>query len=104
MIKIIDGKRYNTETAEKIASAGNDLSYNDFNYWDERLYCTKKGNWFLHGEGGAMSRYSKPCGNNGSCGGSEIRPISPGKAAKWLEEHDHVAELEEHFPEYIEEA
>ncbi len=97
MKKIIDGKRYNTETAEEIASYSNDLSTSDFNWYEETLYLTKNGNWFLAGEGGALSCYSVAVGNNGSGGGSDLRLITKDEAKEWLEQHDEVDALEEYF-------
>ncbi len=97
MKKIIDGKRYNTETAEEIAYYSNDLPTNDFNWYEERLYLTKNGNWFVAGEGGALSGYSVSVGNNGSGGGSHLRLITKDEAKEWLEQHDEVDAVEEYF-------
>lgn len=55
MKKVINGKVYNTETAEEVASYSFSNS-NDFRYIREKLYRTKKGNWFLYGEGGPMTK------------------------------------------------
>ena len=41
MKQVIDGKRYDTETAERVAYDDNSLPVNDFNNWDETLYRTK---------------------------------------------------------------
>ena len=49
----IDGKRYNINTAEFIASWDNDLPYMDFGYLKETLYRKRTGEFFLYGEGGA---------------------------------------------------
>ena len=97
MKKIVDGKRYDTETAEEIAYHSNDLPTNDFNWYEERLFRTQKGNWFIAGEGGAASRYSKSCGNNGSCGGSDLTPIPMIEAREWLERNDEIEALEKYF-------
>lgn len=97
MKKIVDGKRYDTETAEEIAYYSNDLYTTDFGWYEETLYRTKNGNWFIAGEGGAMTGYSRPCGNNGSCGGSDIRPLTNNEAKEWLEGNDEIEALETHF-------
>jgi hypothetical protein len=94
---------YNTETAEEIASDSHGYS-SDFNHWEETLYKTKNGNYFLHGKGGAMSRYSEACGNNSYCGGSEIIPMTEEEALAWCEEHDCQDAIEEHFKHMIQEA
>lgn len=70
MKAIIEGRKYNTETATKL---GNYRwgAYGDFNHIDESLYRTKKGRYFLAGEGGAMTHYSRSCGDNSWCGGEK---------------------------------
>jgi hypothetical protein len=103
MKKVVGGKVYNTETAEEIAEWSNSYYPNDFKYCQETLYRTKNGAWFILGEGGAMSKYSQQCGNAYG-GGSDIRPLTPEEAQEWLELHDLVDELEEHFADSIEEA
>lgn len=87
MKKVIDGKVYNTETAERVASYDNGISRRDFGFCEEDLYKTKKGAFFVHGEGGAMSRWSQPSGSNGRCGGSDIEVLSRKEALTWCEEH-----------------
>lgn len=68
MKKIINGLAYNTETAEYICEAGNDLPYSDFQHEDSRLYRTKNGRYFLCGCGGAMSRFAVALDSGGACG------------------------------------
>lgn len=104
MKKIIDGRVYNTETAECIATWSNHYYRNDFHHCEESLYRTKKGAWFVAGEGGPLSKYARPCGGNGSCGGDGLEPISAKEAQEWLESRDFTDELEEHFASEIEEA
>ena len=104
MRKVVGGKLYNTETAEEICEWGNYYNYTDFKYCKETLYKTKKDNWFLYGKGGAMSKYSQPYGNSGRGPGSDIVPLDREGVIEWLEERDEVGLLEEHFPDYVEEA
>lgn len=103
MIKVINGKRYNTETATMVADwyTGHP---SDFQYCNEELYLTNKGNWFLFGEGGAMSKYAQPVGNNAMGGGKDIIPFTPEAACAWLEAHNCIKELEQYFPDYLEDA
>jgi hypothetical protein len=102
MTKVINGKRYDTKKAKLIASWCNGHCSNDFSYCSETLYVTSKGNYFLHGDGGAMSKYSVSVGNNR--GGSEdIIPMSHFEAFEWAQEHASPEELE-HFNDMIEEA
>ena len=96
MKKIINGKRYDTETAEMVADDSYS-NYGDFEYWSEELYRTKRGNWFLCGEGGAMSRYSRSVGQNETGGGSAIIPLTRGKALAWLGAHAPASEAYEEY-------
>ena len=86
MKSIINGKTYNTETATEL---GNYRwgAYGDFNHIDESLYRTKKGRYFLAGEGGAMTHYCRSCGDNSWCGGEGITPIEEYEAREWMERH-----------------
>jgi hypothetical protein len=98
MKKVIDGKVYNTETADVIAGWSNDLGGGDFNQCEESLYKTKKGQFFVAGSGGAMSRYSVSCGNNSWGGGEGMELLSEAEALAWCEEHDVDAdEIAKHF-------
>lgn len=86
MKKVIKGKLYDTSTAKAVGG----ISYgyqSDFHYYSETLYRKKSGEYFLHGEGGAASRYAKSCGLNEWCGGEEIKPLTYAQAAAWAEEH-----------------
>lgn len=98
MKKIIDGALYNTDTAKELGST----SYSnrrDFNFYEETLYRTKSGRYFLHGEGGPMSRYAKTVGQNEWSGGEKIIPMSREAAMKWAEEKLTADEYEAIFGE-----
>jgi hypothetical protein len=100
----IDRKTYDTETATEIAS-DSDGYRNDFNHWEETLYVTKKGSYFLHGEGGALSRYAQSCeGGRASCGSSAIIPLTEAEALEWCEVHQCQDAIDEHFQQLTEEA
>lgn len=86
MKKIINGKVYNTETAKKCGNWDNGHYTNDFAYCSETLYQKKTGEFFLHGEGHAMSKYATHFGNN-SGWGEVIIPMSYDEASKWSAEH-----------------
>ena len=104
MKKIIRGLRYNTDTAKRVATDSYSNS-GDFQYWCEELYRTRKGNWFLYGEGGAMSKYARSVGQNETGGGSAIIPLTRGKALAWLGAHAPASEaFEEYFSDAIEDA
>lgn len=86
MQRIIDGKRYNTETATLVASESYGYK-GDFRYWDEDLYRTPRGRWFIWGEGGPMSRWARSTGQNSWCGGQGILALSEAEALAWCEQH-----------------
>lgn len=96
MKKIINGKRYDTETAKEI---GYDYYSNprDFNYWEETLYRKNTGEYFLHGEGGPASKYAVTIGQNQWSGGEKIIPLNEQSAKKWAEDHLSADEYEKHF-------
>jgi hypothetical protein len=97
MKKIINLKRYDTDTAEEIAVWWNGCLRSDFNYCKETLYRTKSQSWFLHGEGGALSCYAESWeGGRSSTSGSAITPMSEAEAAAWLAQHDS-SQFDQHF-------
>jgi len=89
MIRVIDGLRYDTETAEEICDitpqGSRSMSRSDFRWEDTRLYRTRKGRFFVAGEGGALSQWAQPTGGNGSTAGEGLRPITE-KQARYLVE------------------
>ena len=70
MIKVIDGKRYSTETAALVYEYWNLLGPTDFRFRTKDLYRTDKGVWFIHHQGGPMTDMAVNVGS-GSRGGSE---------------------------------
>ncbi|TVP47277.1 MAG: hypothetical protein EA350_05365 [Gemmatimonadales bacterium] len=103
MIKVVDGRRFNTETAERVACASSGGSQGDFRFFSEELFLTPKGTWFIAGEGGAASKYRERAGDMWGWG-SKITPLTPDEALDWLEAHDEVDQLEKHFGDQIEDA
>lgn len=98
MKKIINGKKYDTATAKEVGSWSNNLSYRDFSHCEETLYRKKTGEYFLHGEGGPMSRYAERVGDMWGDGES-IHPMTFDEACKWAEDHLDGDEYEEIFGE-----
>lgn len=99
MKKIIKGRKYDTETAKELATWSNGYGVSDFKYCIETLYIKKTGEYFLYGEGGAMSKYSESCGQNCWCGGEKIIPLTVDKAKSWAERNIDADEYEEIFGE-----
>jgi len=101
MKKVIDGKLYNTETAQNLGYWWNGLSTNDFGYLREALYQTKSGKYFLHGIGGARTGYAESYGS--LLHGSEaIIPLSTEEAQDFAENHLSADEYIAAFGEPVE--
>jgi hypothetical protein len=102
MKRIIEGKVYDTNTAEEIES-DSFSNPSDFHYWEETLYRTEKGAFFFHGEGGPMSHYARDIGNNSTTGSERIWAVDENEAREWLSKHN-VARALEFWPAAFEEA
>lgn len=107
MIKVIDGKRYNTDTAEMVYQWTNGYFPTDFNYRSKTLYRTERGAWFIHHKGGANTDMARQAGNSYS-GGEDIEPITEDEAYEFLERHsgdeDAAEALEAYFADRLEDA
>ena len=96
MKKIIDGKLYDTTTAGKIACCYEELPTAP-NFLQETLYRKKTGEFFLHGKGGAESKYAKLRGGKQWCGAEAIIPLSYESAQSWAEKKLNTIQYEEIF-------
>lgn len=85
MKKIINGKVYDTSTAEELGNWTNGASTSDFAYVEETLYRKKTGEYFLHGVGGANTCYCSRYGDSWGAG-EAIKPLKYESAQKWAEE------------------
>lgn len=96
MRRVVDGRMYDTEMAERVC--GIDIgSRSDFRYEDTTLYRTKKGAFFLAGEGGPLSRWGRRV-DGGKAGGKGILPVDTAIALAFAEE----AELDaDRFTEFF---
>lgn len=99
MKKIINGRKYNTDTAEQLGEWSNGLGCRDFSNIEEALYRKKTGEYFVAGFGGAMTKYAQPVRGGGWCGGEGVFPLSYEEAREWAEEHLSVEEYEAAFGE-----
>ncbi|MDY4522718.1 MAG: hypothetical protein SPD80_03915 [Atopobium sp.] len=103
MKKIIKNKLYNTETARKIADyEPSGFGKTDFHWYQETLYQKRTGEYFIHGEGGPLSPYSKPCGNRGAQESESIAPLDYEQARAWAEEHIDADEYIKEFGDVAE--
>lgn len=87
MKKIIKNKLYDTDTAQRLGEYAPNPDQGNFSYFCETIYRKKTGEFFLHGEGNAASKYAHPCGQNEWCGGEKIIPLTYEDAQAWAEEH-----------------
>ena len=87
MKKVINGKVYDTETAKRVGEYEPNPYRSDFNWFCETLYHKKTGEFFLHGDGNANSKYSRSCGQNEWCGDEKIVPLTYEETQKWVEEY-----------------
>lgn len=55
MKKIINGKKYDTNMATKVADYWNGYGASDFNYVSEELYLKNTGEYFLACKGGPLT-------------------------------------------------
>jgi DNA-binding XRE family transcriptional regulator len=99
MRKIIDGKKYDTETATLVGSYSPNANRRDFRWVCEELYRKRTGEYFLYGEGGPMSKYSRQVEQNGWAEGEKIIPLSQDEAMEWAEKNLEVDEYEAEFGE-----
>lgn len=97
MKKIINNLVYDTNTAKDVGEWSNGYSVSDFKHVYETLYRKRTGEYFLHGQGGPMSKYAVKTGSNSWSGGEKIIPLEYESARKWAEDKldadDYIAEF-----------
>ena len=86
MKKVINQRRYDTDTAKLIGSADWGMP-GDFRHWEEDLYQKKTGEFFIHGVGGPASKYAESIGQNEWRGGEKIIPLNYDNARDWVEKN-----------------
>ena len=97
MKKIINGKRYDTETAKKIGFWDNARLCSDFDCCEETLYRKRTGEFFIHGGGGARTKYASE--SYGMYGwGEAIVPLTEDEAKTWVEQKLDSDTYEALFP------
>lgn len=104
MQKLISGKLYDTDEAEKITKWYTGGSTSDFSYCRETLYRTPNGRYFIHGEGHARTKYASTTSDGMKGWGSDIRALSEEEAFDWCQRKNKTDVAQEHFPDYIEKA
>lgn len=101
MKKIINGKVYDTATAQIVGNWEN-VDYGDLDFISESLYRKRTGEFFLYGEGGPCSKYAGRVGNSGWTNGERIMPLTWDEAREWAEEKLSADEYEQLFGEVTE--
>jgi|SRR5215472_2324909 len=98
MKRIIDGKRYDTDTAEHVAEVGNDYNRSDFRWEVSNVYTTKRAAWFIAGKGGPMSRWARKVEGGGTwTDGEGLEVLTQDEARELLEQHNAIEALEQYF-------
>lgn len=87
MKRIIRNRTYDTDTATSIGEWENIRDVCDATYVCETLYIKRNGEYFLHGWGGPMTRYSHIVNDSTWTGGERITPLTYEQARRWAEEH-----------------
>lgn len=104
MRKIIDGKRYDTETAKEIGTHSSHGGRGDLTWFEEGLYKTRSGAYFLAGEGNAKSHYAESLGNSSFGPGERLTVLTRKEALAWAENHLRGDEIEAEFADMISDA
>jgi hypothetical protein len=107
MKKIINGVRYNTDSAIEVGTYDYGVypASGDFSHWSASLYCTPKSRrFFLAGQGGAMTSFARHCGDGQRRGGEALIPMEKHEALAWAEKYLSAESIEEFFGDIIEDA
>lgn len=103
MKKLIDKKLYDTEKADFVHSyIHHDEQFSNMEC-EDRLYITKKGNWFLVVEDIALDEWDQP-GAGEPSNVEDLRALTATEAFAWLVEHEAFDTVKQYFPDEIEEA
>ena len=104
MKSVINGKRFDTDKAAKLAEVSHGYA-SDLGRYEEALYKTpRSGAYFLAGEGGPRSYYAVSDRPGEWRSGSKITPLTADQAMRWAEENGLNDLLEAEFGDRIEDA
>ena len=92
MKKVINGKRFNTATAQHLCALPSVENTTDFNWHETSLYQTKKGAFFLAGQGNAASIWAESAGQNSWSSGHGLRAVTAAEARQHMESANCGAE------------
>jgi len=103
MRAVINGKVYDTSTAKEIHKIKR-YPKDSWHHYSETLYRTRRGNWFLYGEGLPASKYATRSETGDYTSGERIDVFSASQAFHFLESHGDVESLKLYFNQEVEEA
>jgi hypothetical protein len=97
----IDGITYSTNATDSELIASRDCpaeSVGELRYWEEDLYRTDDGRWFLRGAGGPLTFWAQyhDCISAGVYG-EGILPLDPRQASLWLQDAGEVDRWQQYF-------
>lgn len=94
MRAVIDGQSYDTDLAREVARATSGRGTTDLRFFDEAMFLTANGAWFLAGRGNALTKYAR---RTGGCldSGERVIPLSSGDVYSWLTFYGLVGSLNE---------
>lgn len=101
MCKIINGKVFDTTTAEYMCGISCKAYGGDFGWHDTDLYRSARGQWFLAGHGNGSSIWGREGAGGGYIPGEGIRLLSDDEAREILEA-EHMDDLIEEYFEVVE--
>lgn len=104
MKKVVNGLLYDTVTAALIGEYSSGGSCRDFSHFEESLYKTPNGAYFIAGSGGPMTSYCRAVGQNEWTGGEDLRPLSREDALEWAEEHLAAVDVMAEFGDMVQTA
>ena len=96
MKRIIDGECYDTERSTLIAKARYE-GCSDKDTYSEALYRNDHDVFFLAADGGVDTYYASLFQGGNSAPGSDIIPLTTTEVRRWLEDHDHMEEIQSLF-------
>lgn len=96
MKKYINGKVYDTNTAQLLASYEHSYK-SQFNWYKEQLHRKRTGEFFLYGEGHADSPYCTYSADGGRDPGEYIIPMTYEEARQWAEKKLDTNEYDQIF-------
>lgn len=104
MKQVINGIRFDTETSTPIGEGFSDAPRGDFRFYRATLYRSKRGRYFLAGEGGPETPWAQADRGGVRWGGPGIVPLTAEGARRWAEKRLSQKEIEAGFAAEITDA